>query len=196
MISSGKNITHTVPIYEGVYIADDTLRLDIGGENVTDHLIRMLIDRGYSFYTSAEKLFAIDIKEKLCYVSTDYDTELCSEDLEGWARKYQLPDGEVINVGVQRFRAPECLFRPSMVGMSAYGVHQMTYESIKKCDESIRKDLYENILLAGGNTLLHASTMPTFSMNNHRSRFIIFIPCNPHMLKCTQSCQHTPTNPC
>ncbi|CAL0304141.1 unnamed protein product [Lupinus luteus] len=59
----------------------------------------------------------------------------------------------VITIGAERFRCPEVLFQPSMIGMEAVGIHETTYNSIMKCDVDIRKDLYGNIVLSGGSTM-------------------------------------------
>jgi actin len=40
-----------------------------------------------------------------------------------------------------------------MVGMEDNGIHDTTFNSIMKCDEDIRKDLFNNIVLAGGTTM-------------------------------------------
>jgi actin len=63
------------------------------------------------------------------------------------------PGAQVITVGSERFRCPEVLFQPSMVGMEANGIHDTTFNSIMKCDVDIRKDLYSNIVLSGGTTM-------------------------------------------
>jgi len=68
-------------------------------------------------------------------------------------KSYELPDGQVITVGNERFRAPEALFQPNFLGMEARGIHETTYNSIMKCDVDIRKDLYANIVLSGGTTM-------------------------------------------
>jgi actin len=68
-------------------------------------------------------------------------------------KTYELPDGQVITVGSERFRCPESLFQPSMLGLEGVGIHQTTYNSIMKCDVDIRKDLYSNIVLSGGTTM-------------------------------------------
>lgn len=62
----------------------------------------------------------------------------------------QLPDGQSISVANERFRCPEVLFNPSMLGMDIVGIHESIYNCIRKCDVDIRKDLLENILLSGG----------------------------------------------
>merc|ERR1712182_97733 len=45
------------------------------------------------------------------------------------------------------------LFQPSFLGMESTGVHELTYNSIMKCDVDIRKELYGNIVLSGGTTM-------------------------------------------
>merc|ERR1712007_36358 len=59
---------------------------------------------------------------------------------------YELPDGRKIKIGNQRFRCPEVLFDPNIIGKEADGVHLTTYNTIMKCDVDIRKDLYNNIV--------------------------------------------------
>ena len=68
-------------------------------------------------------------------------------------KSYELPDGQVITIGNERFRCPEALFQPSFLGLEAAGVHETTYNSIMKCDLDIRKDLYGNIVMSGGSTM-------------------------------------------
>merc|ERR1711963_881448 len=68
-------------------------------------------------------------------------------------KSYELPDGQVITIGNDRFRCPETLFQPSFIGMESTGVHEATYNSIMKCDIDIRKDLYANNVLSGGTTM-------------------------------------------
>merc|ERR1712061_972915 len=71
-----------------------------------------------------------------------------------WKEKsYELPDGQVITIGNERFRAPEALFQPSFLGMESCGIHETTYNSIMKCDVDIRKDLYANTVMSGGTTM-------------------------------------------
>ena len=68
-------------------------------------------------------------------------------------RKYELPDGQIVNVASQRFRCPEALFKPMMMGKEMPGFHEITYQSILKCDVDVRKELYSNIVMSGGTTM-------------------------------------------
>eukprot|EP01095_Lingulamoeba_sp_RSL-Kostka_P013378 TRINITY_DN552_c2_g1_i1.p1 TRINITY_DN552_c2_g1~~TRINITY_DN552_c2_g1_i1.p1 ORF type:complete len:385 (-),score=112.79 TRINITY_DN552_c2_g1_i1:101-1255(-) len=144
-----------VPVYQGQSIRKAISVLDIGGNDIRHYLQKLGAERGYTFTSYEERKFLNDYKEKFAYVALDFDQEMqiASSSVEDFEKSYKLQNGEMCCYGNERFRCTEILFQPTYIGIEMPGIHQLFYNSIQKCESDIRGDLYNNIILSGGNTM-------------------------------------------
>ncbi|KAJ1439569.1 Zinc finger, CCHC-type [Sesbania bispinosa] len=190
VVDCGGGSTTVAPVHDGYVLQKAVATSPIGGEFLTDCLMKSLESKGivikprYSFRrkeirpgefqtvdldfpntTESYKLYsqrviASDIKECVCRApDTPYDESAYSNIP---MTPYELPDGQTIEIGADRFKIPDVLFNPSLAqsipGMESFaeivpsvrGLPQMVIESINKCDVDIRRELFSSILLAGG----------------------------------------------
>lgn len=157
VLDSGDGVSHAVPVYEGFAIPSAMRRIDVAGRDVTEYMQTLLRKSGYVFHTSAEKEVVRLIKEAVSYVALNPKLE--EKDWQGAkldqskTAEYVLPDGNRLRVGQERFRAPEILFDPELIGLEYPGIQQIVTDAINRTDLDLRKALYANIVLSGGSTL-------------------------------------------
>lgn len=154
VLDSGDGVTHAVPIFEGFAVNHSLMRIDVAGRDVTKYLQLLLRKEGQIFRTSAEAEIVRTIKEKSCYVALNPAKEEQLEmDRNAEQNNYILPDGRQVKIGASKFRAPEVLFAPDLIGDESEGVHEVLTNAIQRADMDLRKSLYSNIVLSGGSTL-------------------------------------------
>lgn len=190
VVDSGGGSTVITPVHDGYVLQKAVQSSPVGGELLTDCLMKSLESKGitirprYSFKrketrpgefqtvdldfpntTESYKLYSqrvivSDIKECVCRApDTSYD-ETSYSNIP--MTSYELPDGQTIEVGADKFKIPDVLFNPSLIqtipgmesfadiAVSARGLPQMVLESINKCDVDIRREMFSSILLSGG----------------------------------------------
>lgn len=157
VVDCGDGVTHVVPVCSGFAVPSAIQRADNAGRDLTRHLQLLLRRAGHTFHTSAEMEIVRAIKEDTCYVALNpvEEEKLLRTDMrDDIMVPYRLPDGRTISIGPERFRAPEALFRPDLIGAEWPGIHELVAASIKRVDTDLRASLWGNIHLAGGTTLL------------------------------------------
>ena len=170
VLDVGDGVTHACPVYHGYTIREAVRRVDFGGRDVTNYLQQLLRQYGTFLDTSAELDIVRQIKEQHCTVAASA-LNLQDAALGGGAGqtksvgssapttvtiqkvKHRLPDGTMITIGNEQCIAPEALFNPALVGREVPSVVQVLNESIRRSDIDLRRELYENIFIAGGSTL-------------------------------------------
>src|SRR3989338_3358499 len=132
-------------------------RVNFGGGDVTDYLSELIREEhGLNMKTSAEREIVREMKEANCYLSLDFEKECkkkASESSDLW-KKFELPDGNVINMSEERFKCSEVLFNPKLINKDLPGIHELIHSSISNVDIDLRRDLYGDVVVCGGGTMV------------------------------------------
>ncbi|XP_027895755.1 uncharacterized protein LOC114158457 isoform X1 [Xiphophorus couchianus] len=154
VFDSGEGVSHSVPVFEGYSLPHAVQRFPLAGLDVTMQLKKLLQEQGVCMRTTAEDEIVREMKEKCCCVALNYDAELNPGSSSCREVQYTMPDGQIVTMGTERFRAAEILFNPEMIGRDHPGMHESIFKSILRSDIDLRRSFLGNIILSGGNTLL------------------------------------------
>lgn len=149
VLDSGEGVTHTIPIWNGFGLPHCIKRMDVAGAELNVLLAKLIAAGGRSLAKTRDMLQVRAMKEQHCYVALDPSTEVAERE------RYTLPDGSTVVLRDERWRTPEALFNPSIVGQEADspGVAGMVWDSIQGCDIDLRRQLLSNVVLSGGSTM-------------------------------------------
>lgn len=147
VLDSGEGTTHTIPIFDGYGLPQGIHRLDLAGRELNTLLAKLLAQEGTCLTTTVDQHHVRLMKEQLCYVARDPTKEFAEQ------VQYTLPDGREVQLTDERWKCPEALFNPGIIGLESMGVAGLVWESISKCDIDVRKTLLSNVVLSGGSTM-------------------------------------------
>lgn len=138
------NTSHVVPVVEGKALTQYLLQVKqpemripklkttvsiAGGLAITEFMTTLLLlgvkEETYYYSTINGREIVEDIKEKLCFISEDYEfhfqgVERTCDHYKSLSRDYQNPDGSIIQATFERFVAPELLFTPDLFEIPSY----------------------------------------------------------------------------
>jgi len=188
VVDSGAGVTSVTPVHDGYALQKSLYKSSLAGNILTNEYLKIIEQKDklirphymieskkelrpgqfevslkdLSHTTESYRLYKIkeivqDIKETVCRVSDspiDDQSSLLIPSIS-----YELPDGNVVDVGTERYKIPELLFNPEPLNKRKefdeefLPLHQMIYNSVAKCDADIRRELFSSIVLTGGSTL-------------------------------------------
>ena len=155
VVELGESIANIIPVYKGHSIPKLDRSLAVGGRSITSYLVKLLRLKGFQLNEEEDLEIGRQIKEQVCYAALDPTTdERLASETTVLMESFKLPDGITISVGRERFGAVEALFKPMLLNCESSGLSDMIFEVIQEADIDCRADLYRNIILSGGTSLL------------------------------------------
>ena len=169
VVDVGCGVTSIVPIFEGFALPHAVHKIPLGGGDISAYIHQKLLPN----LKPNQMFVARNIAEEMMVVPLCYqkDAELLSEE----KRFYELPDRKIITVGQEILaNAAEILFKPSIADFNYRGLPDQIVESILKCDNNLKPDMYGNIVLSGGTTMMKG--FHERMENDMKSRLEIHVP--------------------
>ena len=143
VIDSGHSITSAVPIIDGTPLYYGQSILNFGGIKITDYLQKE---------TNLSRDLCHELKEKYCRISLDFEKEISELKANPNASIITLPDGSTFDFKTNSIQSTESIFKEETGEEEHFGIQHLINSSYLKCDVDYRKELLNNILIAGGNT--------------------------------------------
>lgn len=155
IVHSGAGFTHILPVIDNCVVESASYEVKLAGNNVTERLMDLLRVRGYNLHRSSDFGIATVLKEKFCYVSTNIKRDRkIADETTAHNISYFIGNNIEFQFGPERFEAPELLFDPHVASIEADGIGYGVFKSISASPVHCRKELYRNIVISGGSSLL------------------------------------------
>jgi actin len=150
VVECGAGITSSVPVFEGLALQHAATTINYAGQDVSQNLKALLGDNDVTIDLGYARM----LKERLSYVRPGGS----SSSLDGGKVNFSLPDGTDVLVNKGIFgECSEKLFFNSAVEPNGM-VHQV-YETLQLCDDSLQKDLANNVVISGGTSMLPGQSL-------------------------------------
>ncbi|KAK2639968.1 hypothetical protein Ddye_027763 [Dipteronia dyeriana] len=146
VVNIGFQATSVVPILNGKVMRKVGVEvIGLGALKLTGFLKSQLQQNDVNF----ESLYTVrTLKEKLCYVAADYETEKLKET----QASMEVSGEGLFILGKERFQTGEILFQPRMAGVQTMGLIQAVALCMDHCyDAELGDDSwFKTVVLAGG----------------------------------------------
>jgi actin-related protein len=133
-----------VPVFESFGLEHARITSDLGGCDVDTYLKGLLKAIGM---TENDNNAVHEVKEQLCYVKSSPDQA------ETDPVPYELPSGNRLMIGTERWQGTEVLFNPKLGTKDCLGLSTSIATSIARCDAFLRRELLQNVVVSGGSTM-------------------------------------------
>uniref|UniRef100_A0A6B2LAT3 Actin n=1 Tax=Arcella intermedia TaxID=1963864 RepID=A0A6B2LAT3_9EUKA len=150
-VDIGAEVSHCVPIFNCSPLHYAAMSSDIAGNDLDEAMLVMLQGRFPKEAISVET--ARDVKERLCCVAQSYEEVLWGDGAKE-EKLFQLPSGDVVSIGRERFLCSEVLFSYSDLGKKTLKLPELVSEAIGRLDIDVRGEMMGSVFLSGGTSLV------------------------------------------
>ncbi len=152
VLDVGHYFSRVIQYNNGKPLTTSGFKSNVAGKLIQDYLIK-LFHNSHPYLKSPifEPLISKIINEK-CLLSLNINKTLSDQSLENQiSEEIEITQfKEILKLGIEKYLAPEVLFHPKLANSKSESVDSLIIQSLKECHPSLRKQIYSNIILAGG----------------------------------------------
>lgn len=150
VIESGDSLTQILPIYEGYIIQQGIRYMELAGRDLTIQFEKLLNRHIVDRHLSNTFEYAKKIKEKFCTFRSEKSSD------NNFIKEYILPDNTTFTIKDEEiYNISEGFLNPELLNKDISPIHTILNDSLESCDINIRKELAQNIVLGGGNSMIN-----------------------------------------
>ncbi len=157
IVDMGENVTSISTVFHGFMNAMSTDLFPIAGKDLTSYLLNLILTlKGGGKNIYIDKFLAKDIKEKssLCLLDPVGEKKRVKEGLTKYNQAVKFPDGDDLEINMERFLLCEPLFNPKLLHIDFASVAETIAKVVKTWDRDNWEELISSVILSGGGSLI------------------------------------------
>lgn len=158
IIDSGKNYTTIAPITDGMIVKKGLTQTHLFSGTKSNEILIQQVNDLFKYYNCTQSLKTFKINNILNDIKNQINFGNDKQNII-------LPDNKEIEINVKSY--DEKLFKDKLTENNNC-LSRLIFESIIKCDNDIKKDLYSNIFFCGGNSSVfqhHFETIDSYLLH-------------------------------
>ncbi len=158
VVDIGYHMSSVIPIYSGFPLSHAYNKMDIGEKDINPIFWRYFRKRGSDLFKDKNRdlnksLFE-QIKREYSQVSLEpIDKEILYPPSSS-VQKEIVVNGVNVQLGDECRVASEIYFQPDPFGKESFSLPQVIVNSVNACDEELREEMFNNIVLCGGGSMV------------------------------------------
>ena len=156
VVDSGDGTTTVIPVANGHVLRSGIQQIPLGGRDATSYVQERLRQNKRHVPSSQSYEVARQIKEQYGYVCSNLANEKNKSLQRQVGGRYINDELWSCEIGEEQYLAGEVLFQPSLLSSSKSRITplpDLVDRTIQMCPIDLRRTLYSNIVLSGGNTM-------------------------------------------
>ncbi len=157
VVDLGHDMSSVIPIYCGFPLSHAYNKMDIGEKDINEIFWRYFRKRGSDLFKDKNRHLNKSLFEQIKREYSQASPEPLEKEFlfrSSSVQKDTVINGINVQLGDECHVASEIYFQPDLFGKEDYSLPQVIVNSINSCDQELREEMFNNIILCGGGSMV------------------------------------------